>query len=318
MLINLYNAKRKQNIEVFMSKITVSGLINIETSCPVRAFPIDYFPIDYPFGKVSSCISGVGFNLISNLNFLGDNITFISMLGKDIFGNLIVNELKNKALPTENIVFSISATPQSVILYDSGGKREIYCDLKDYQDISYDFSLVEPELEKTDIIIACNSNFNRPLLKIAKKLNKIVATDVHVFSNIYDEYNKDFLENADILFMSDEGIKDRDKENFVLQLYDMYRNRIIVIGCGSEGALLFEAESNEFTFVPSVYTRPVVATSGAGDTLFSTFIHFYSKGFEPKLSLKLAAIAASYKIGEAGSSNGFLDEAGILNFHKKE
>ena len=116
--------------------------------------------------------------------------------------------------------------------------------------------------------------------------------------------------------MSDEGLKDRDIREFVFEVYSRFNNQIIVVGCGSKGALLFEAENKEFTEIPAVYTRPVVATSGAGDTLFSTFVHFYSKGKEPKEALQLACIAASYKIGEAGSSKGFLDEAGILNYYK--
>ncbi|MBP5468626.1 MAG: carbohydrate kinase family protein [Candidatus Riflebacteria bacterium] len=300
-----------------MSKILVSGLINIETSCPIKEFPIEYFPIDYPFGKVNSCISGVGFNLISNLKQLGDNITFVSLLGDDLFGKLIFNELEAKNIPTKNIYKILSATPQTVILYDSSGKREIYCDLKDYQEASLDFSNLKQELEKADIIIACNSNFNRPLLKIASQMNKKIATDVHVFSNIDDEYNKDFLGNANILFMSDEGLKDRDIKNFVLDLYNRFNNEIIVVGCGNKGALLFEANNKEFTEIPAVYTRPVVATSGAGDTLFSSFVHFIAKGIEAKESLQLASIAASYKIGEAGSSKGFLDESGIYDFYKE-
>ena len=299
-----------------MSNILVSGLINIETSCPIKEFPIEYFPIDYPFGKVNSCISGVGFNLISNLKQLGDDITFISMVGNDLFGNLIISELESKNLPTKNIYKILTATPQSVVLYDSIGKREIYCDLKDYQEANLDFSNLKIKIEEAEVIIACNSNFNRPLLKLASQMHKRIATDVHVFSNPDDEYNKDFLENANILFMSDEGLKDKDIKNFVFELYRKFHNEIIVVGCGSRGALLFEAENQEFTEVPAVYTRPVVATSGAGDTLFSSFIHFLSKGNNAKESLKLACIAASYKIGEAGSSKGFLDEAGIIEFYK--
>ena len=294
-----------------MPNIVVSGLINIETSCPIKEFPIEYFPIDYPFGKVNSCISGVGFNLISNLKVLGADITFISMVGNDLFGRMILKELENTKLPTQNIYTKLSATPQSVVLYDNFGKREIYCDLKDYQEVDFDFSGIINSLKKADVIIACNSNFNRPLLKIASQLNKTVATDVHVFSNPDDEYNRDFLENAKILFMSDEGLKDRDIRAFVLEVHKRFNNQIIVVGCGDKGVLLFEAEKQEFTDFPAVFIRPVVSTSGAGDTLFSSFIYFYSKGKKPKEALKLAIIAASYKIGEAGSSKGFLDEARI-------
>jgi ribokinase len=228
----------------------------------------------------------------------------------------MISELKRKNFSTDNIYRKMNGTAQTVVLFDSAGKREIYSDFKDYQEVNFDFSVVEDTLKESDLIIACNSNFNRPLLKIAKGLNKPVATDVHVFYNIDDEYNKEFLENADILFMSDEALRDKDIRHFVWDIYTRYNNQIIVVGCGEKGALLFEAKTKEFTDIPSVYTRPVVSTSGAGDTLFSSFIHFYSKGIEPKESLGLACIAASYKIGEAGSSNGFWDETSILRFER--
>ena len=32
-----------------MAKILVSGLVNVETTCAVRQFPVEYYPIDYPF-----------------------------------------------------------------------------------------------------------------------------------------------------------------------------------------------------------------------------------------------------------------------------
>jgi ribokinase len=48
-------------------------------------------------------------------------------------------------------------------------------------------------------------NFCRPLLERAKKYKKDIATDIHVISDIKDEYNKDFMQAANILFMSDEG-----------------------------------------------------------------------------------------------------------------
>ncbi len=35
-------------------KVIVSGLVNIETTLKVRKFPIDYYPIDYPFFGIKS------------------------------------------------------------------------------------------------------------------------------------------------------------------------------------------------------------------------------------------------------------------------
>jgi sugar/nucleoside kinase (ribokinase family) len=47
---------------------------------------------------------------------------------------------------------------------------------------------------------------------------------------------------------------------------------------------------------------------GAGDALFSCFLHFYLDGDEPILALRKATVFAAYKIGESGASLGFLPE----------
>lgn len=288
-------------------KILVSGLINIESSCPVKQFPVEYFPIDYPFNKIASGISGVGYNLIRNFKKLGDDVTFVSMLGNDLWGDVIRQQLEKEGFCTDSVYTILNSTPQSIILYDNTGKREIYCDLKDYQDVNIELSMLKEQIEEADFIIACNSNFNRPVCEIAKEKGKRIATDVHVFSNPEDEYNRDFLAAAEVVFLSDEGVA-TSPEELIKEIYRLYHNKIIVMGCGSKGALLFEAATETFTMIPAVTTRPVVSTSGAGDALFSTFLHFYGKGNSPAESLRKATYVASYKIGEKISSEGFLTE----------
>ena len=55
----------------------------------------------------------------------------------------------------------------------------------------------------------------------------------------------------------------------------------------------------------------MVNTVGAGDALFSSFIHFYAKGLKPLDCLKRAEVFAAYKIGFDGASVGFIDEKGV-------
>ena len=43
--------------------IYVSGLLNFETILNVKSFPINYFPIDYPFFGINSVVSGTAYNI---------------------------------------------------------------------------------------------------------------------------------------------------------------------------------------------------------------------------------------------------------------
>ena len=65
-----------------MSRVFVAGLINMETTLAVDAFPIPYFPVRYPFFGVQTTVSGVGYNLAKALVTLGDSIHFASLIGK--------------------------------------------------------------------------------------------------------------------------------------------------------------------------------------------------------------------------------------------
>lgn len=297
-----------------MSKILVSGLINTETTVKVKGFPIEYFPIDYPFFGVNTRVSGVAYNLVKALKSLGDDVSLVSMTGDDFSADYIKAEVEKTGVDSKYINRILKETPNSVVLYDGDGKRQIYCDLKEVQDVKYDFD--EKFYADSDVIIACNANFNRDLLKKAKASGKVIATDVHVLGDIEDEYNQDFMQYANILFLSDENIK-TDYRKFLLSIEEKFGNDIIVLGMGNKGALMYVKEENEFYELPAVDVNEVVNTVGAGDALFSSFIHFYAKGLKPIDCLKRAQVFAAYKIGFDGASVGFTDEETVEKFTKK-
>ncbi len=291
-----------------MKKILVSGLVNMETTVRVRQFPINYYPIDYPFFGVNTAASGVAYNIALALTTLGDEVRLLSMTGKDFPAEYIKSQLSGAGIGTDHLKAKLEQTPASVVLYDESGRRQIYCDLKDIQDRTYDFS--EDQVADADIVVACNINFNRELLALARKLGKPVATDVHVLGNVWDEYNRQFMECADILFLSDEAAGD-DPYRFIGELENAYHTPIIVMGRGSKGALMYLRHEDRFYEMPAAHVGEVVNTVGAGDALFSAFLHFYAKGLHPAECLKRAQIFASAKIRVSGASRGFVTEADV-------
>lgn len=296
-----------------MSHILISGLVNTETTVRVRAFPIPYYPIDYPFFGIGTAVSGVAYNLAKALRTLGNRVTLCSMTGDDLPGQTVRHELEAIGVDTSHITAGLKETPSSVVLYDGEGKRQIYCDLKDIQETDYGFT---PDLcRDADLVAACNINFNRPLLHAARAAGKIIATDVHVLRDLYDDYNREFMECADILFLSDEGIGE-DYRGFIAELGRIYQNRIIVLGRGSKGAALYQ--EGQFHELPAVQVGPVVNTVGAGDALFSGFVHGFAKGLSPLDALHRAQLFASAKIGTSGASKGFITEEELERLYQSK
>jgi len=288
-----------------MPKILVSGLINIETTLKIDQFPLQYFPVTYPFHGVQSTISGVGYNLAKALTILGSEVNFLSIIGKDLYQDLIINELTQSGVHHQYILPQLQETAHSVILYDDAGNRQIHTDLKDIQQTTYPKSLFAQAIEQCDICLLCNINFNRQLLDEATKKGLSIATDVHAIQQVDDEYNQDFMAAANILFLSHENLQE-PPQIIIQRLWERYQNEMIVIGMGDQGAMIALKHEKSIMQIPALQTRPIINTIGAGDALFSSFIFTYLKTADPILSLQHAILFASYKIGSIGAANGFI------------
>ena len=302
-----------------MSSIVVSGLVNVETTLNIGQFPVEYTPIEYKFFGLKSNVAGVAYNVAKALVTLENNVELLSMIGKDGESKVVLEGIKSANIQDKFILSKLNETPTSLILFDTEGKRKIYCDLKDIQETDYPMDNAKEAIEAADLVVACNCNFNRPLLKMAKEMGKTIATDVHVLSDLNDDYNRDFMKYADIVFMSDEIIVSDNKNpwDFLKQMYSMYTPKVIVLGRGSKGALMYLGEKDEFVELPAVKTNEIVNTVGAGDALFSAFVHFYAKGMDVTECLKRAQIFASLKIAYNGASLGFASEEEIEGWYKK-
>lgn len=294
----------------------VSGLINIETTLKIKGFPINYFPIDFPFFGIQSSVSGVAYNVSKALAALDNEVRISSFVGNDEEGSRILSALSNEKIDNRLIYKELRETPVSVILYDNNGKRQIYCDLKDIQERKTDFSRIENAVSESDLVVLCNINFNRENLKHVKKLGKTIACDVHVLSDVNDEFNKDFMEYADILFLSDEQLP-CGAELFIRRLKEAYPSKIIVIGMGAKGAMLYERDKDAVHKLDALSIGNVVNTVGAGDALFSGFLNYYIKGFPALEALSRAEVFAALKIQHNGAAKGFCSEDDVEKIYRQ-
>ena len=289
-----------------MDGILVSGLINIETTLKVESFPLTYEPVRYPFFGINSTVSGVGFNIAKALTILDNKIRFLSLVGLDFAGNLARQTLADVGIDVRFVVAEMPQTAQSVIIYNREGKRQIHTDLKDIQERPYPPDLFTEALATCSHTILANINYNRPFLQMARHAGKTVATDVHTIADLDDDYNRDYMAAAHILFMSDERLPCAP-EAWARQLQNRYGTAIIVIGLGQAGALLAVRDDNFMERIPAVQVRPIVNTIGAGDALFSAFNHVYHHTGDPYTAVQKAVLFAGYKIGTTGAADGFLN-----------
>lgn len=289
-----------------MATILVSGLINIETTLRIAGFPLAYNPVNFPFFGIQSSVSGVGYNLTKALTTLGDKVEFLSLIGRnDLAAEQVRVGLATDHLSERYILSQVEQTAQSIILYDSQGRRQIHVDLKDIQEQIYPPALFQEAMESCDLLALCNINFSRGMLVPAREAGKGIATDVHDIGSLDDPYNQEFMQAANILFMSHESLP-MPPEAWAQAVMERFKNDIVVIGLGSDGCLLAVRKKEYIRRFPTVSTRPVVNTIGAGDALFSAFLHEYAAHSDPIRAIRAAVVFASYKIGAVSAADGFL------------
>ncbi len=293
-----------------MAGIVVCGLINYETTLRIAGFPLTYNPVSYPFHGIASSVSGVGFNVANALARLGNEVRFLSYLGDDPIGRHMRERLRDRQLADQVVEVRKMASPQSVILYDPDGRRQIHVDLKSVQELAYPVDRFVAAARGCEVAALCNINFSRPLLREARRLGLLVATDVHAVSSLDDEYNREYMQTADLLFLSHEGLPFPPEEAARLIL-GTFPPRLVVIGLGHEGAVLGRRDDGSIRRFPAAPPPRVTNTIGAGDALFSAFLHWYVRDGDPDQALIRAQVFASLKIAGAGGADALPTEAEV-------
>ena len=125
----------------------------------------------------------------------------------------------------------------------------------------------------------------------------------------------DFLAAADILYISDDDIV-CDAYDCINECKEKYDPEIIIMGIGERGVILYTRENNSLIEYKPVKTFDVVNTIGAGNAVFSAFLHYYVKTGDAKTAIKNALLFVSYKISFVGTSNGFMSEEQIEQWRK--
>lgn len=307
---------KKGKSEIIMSKFMVAGFVQMETIVKVGEFPVPYKQFESVPDLINIGIGGAGFNVAVALSWLGNEVDFMSMVAKimskrQIEAYLRINEV---SFSTDYVLPKLDGMPTTVILY-CNGKKQIFEDVKDIRDVQYDAKLLEKQIQDKDMVVISNCNFCRPILGLAKKYNKPLAVNVRSIAPSKIANKEDFMAAADILYISDDDLQS-DPMECVKECRDKYDPQIIVMGIGEKGVILYTKEDNAFIEYKPVQTNEIVNTVGAGNALFSAFVHYYAKTGDAKDSIKNALLFASYKIGFVGTSNGFMTEEQIEQWNK--
>lgn len=293
-----------------MSKFIVAGILQRETIIKVESLPLVYAPVTDTPWSMHYGVGGDSYNEAIALKWLSNEVDFFSLIGEDDRPSIINSNKNDIKLETRFVLPILKATPSATIFYDQKRNQQIFEDIKDCREAEYDLELYKDRLPAADMVVLANANFCRPLLNEAKKAGKRIAVNIRRFDKRTEQYNKDFLSSANILYLSDDNL-DEDPIDFVKYITKNYNPEIVILGQGAKGLIIYDRAKETYVHLNPVKTNEIVNTVGAGNALFSCFLHYYNKTGDATFAIKNALLFASYKIGFVGTSNGFMTEKQI-------
>ncbi|MET0236894.1 MAG: carbohydrate kinase family protein [Kibdelosporangium sp.] len=279
-----------------MTRVVVAGVVNIRSALAVDRFPVSFVSSRRQPEAISMRLSGSGFVVARTLQDLGVDVGFVTYVGTDALGLLVINGLQETGLYGPGVLRS-GVQPRSVVLYDKTGARASTTDLRTAPSLRYPLDVFEAlVVGGCDLAVLTNIGFTRPLIRSAVAMGIPIATDLHVVADIGKPHNQDWMRAARILACSHEQLP-VPAEEWARRLWRVYGTEISLIGCGDQGAVL--GVRGSVWRIRAVTPRGVRYTSGAGDTLLGSFVHHYLSSGDPVLATRWAVLSAGWRIGRS-------------------
>jgi fructokinase len=243
--------------------------------------------------KASNCFiknaGGAPANVAACVAKLGGKAEFITKLGKDAFGDFLIDVLKDCKVGVGNIKRTDKAnTPLAFVSLDKGGDRQFSFYRKPSSDLLLEPSEIDESIfNEGDILHFCSVDLvDYPVRKAhdkaisyAIKHNMIVSFDPNLRYNLWDSREElinvvnNYIEYAHILKVSEEELTDitsEKDENKGVNMLFRGNVKVVIVTRGGKGASLYFSKDERC----NVKTQKVqvVDTTGAGDTFIGTFL----------------------------------------------
>jgi len=264
-------------------------------------------------GPYPSGAPGIFISAVSRISRKKVSTGIVAVCGKDDFGKLTVQRLRNDNVDTSCIRITNATTGTAFVRYLPDGNRKFIfhsgaAGLLEPKDIrkSY-FSKIKVFHITGSSLFISQSSFNAcsKALEIAVKNNATISFDPNIrkemasFKQNIAKINI-FLKHTDILFTTEEEILllfGNKPLNAIVEKLIKSNIEIVVIKKGEKGSEIFSKEN--VVKIPSLKVN-VVDPTGAGDTYAGAFIACYCLGKDIPECGRIASITASLKCTKQG------------------
>jgi sugar/nucleoside kinase (ribokinase family) len=233
-------------------------------------------------------------------------------VGDDWAGRVVREEFARDGIDTTGLFVDPSGTSRSINFMYLDGRRKNFYDGKGHMSLMPDLDLCREILAGATLAHFNIPNWARHLLPLAREAGVTIACDIQDVVSLDDPYRQDFVDYADVLFLSAANYP--DPSPLMAELLGAKRSQIVVVGMGAQGCALGTEAGIRF-FPPVEMGAPVVDTNGAGDGLAVGFLAGYVlDGYSLEDSILRGQIAARYTCTLRGSSSDLITAEGLEGY----
>ena len=297
-----------------MKKILCFGDCNLDILIPIKELPVK--------GGCSFSSSviinhgGGGGNAAVALHKLGFNITMISKLGKDIFGDFIKKYFEDMGINTKHLYFSDYSTGLTVGLISPDGEKRWIAVRGDAADLH----IKEKEINEIEllnflyisgVVVAEGKESRETAIKLAERVFKSggkvfldpnlrlpewkISKEIkNAFEHIF-KYINVFIPNQKELQLLGEDENMKKSASNILQK----GVQVIWVKKGNQGCSYFTKEKH---FQLPAHEIKVIDTSGAGDAFDAAIIYGTLSGFMPEKCGEFAISFAETTVQKIGTT----------------
>ena len=255
----------------------------------------------------------------ANISSLGSNVGFLGKIGKDVFGKLVIDSLKERGIDTSMIIEEEGiATGATVILnYDEDRAMVTHPGAMNFLTIE--------EITDDKLIQAKHIHFSSLFLQpgIRKDIQKLFARakDLGLTTSLDTQWdpleNWDFdyqsiLPYVDVFLPNETELLHLSKTSTITDALDKLKPyaQNIVVKRSSKGSVL-QQKNGEILEFPAYLNSSVVDAIGAGDSFNAGFIHQFVKGEDLKECLDFGNLTGAINTTSAGGTGAFVSKEQI-------
>jgi len=259
---------------------------------------------------------GCGANTSIVLSKLGLNVSLIGAVGDDLYGNFILDYLKNCGVDVSLVKVSKKESTSTSILFINDKKERSYFHLVG---ASKEIEVNKRELDKifkSKIFHVGGVNLlpgldGKPLAEVLRKVkSKNVITSVDLAWDVKNRWMKNLkhsLPFIDILMANEDEIKALTGEkNLKRAINFLHREglKIVVVKLGKDGSIV--SKNFDFEYVPPFKIKSKDST-GAGDAFAGGFLYGLLKSKSLFESALIGNYVGALATTEVGSTSAFIN-----------